>query len=81
MLYSMHNKALKRLLKELWKWRKYSLETMTGDRATRRCISLISAPLASPPTKKSAVFDGVLHVRLLKQGEALLFASLTAGCF
>jgi hypothetical protein len=28
--------------------------------------------------QKSAVFDGVLHVRLLKQGEALLFASLTA---
>jgi hypothetical protein len=31
--------------------------------------------------QNSAVSDGVLHVRLLQQGEALLFALLTAGCF
>jgi hypothetical protein len=31
--------------------------------------------------QNSAVFDGVLHVRLLQQGETLLFASLPAGCF
>ncbi len=50
--------------------------TMTGDRATRRYISLsVHSNACFNLNKNGAVSDGVLHVRLLQQGEALLLTS------